>query len=184
MLPWVTCTSDDSKKMMSCFNCTSAVMSEHFTFRHRRAQYSKTGKFRQRTVGTLSRKVETFCWMPTSCFFCWVVPKWSPLAFHLYFSFEQNIYSSMGENGFLLRSASVCASPLWSSSHWMEDELRLGNAGTFMHMLTENFGSALRECMSKVFNISPGILHFMSEVLLKFTLLTLLKMFWADHSLW
>lgn len=100
------------------------------------------------------------------------------------FSFEQNIYSSMGENGFLLRSASVCASPLWSSSHWMEDELRLGNAGTFMHMLTENFGSALRECMSKVFNISPGILHFMSEVLLKFTLLTLLKMFWADHSLW
>lgn len=59
-------------------------------------KYGETGKFKQRTVVTLSRKKETFRWMPTLRFYCWVVPNRAPLAFHLCFKFslEQNMERS------------------------------------------------------------------------------------------
>ena len=50
----------------------------------------------------------------------------------------------------------------------MEDGLWLGNAGTFMYMLTGLFGPTLRSVMSTILNISPGINLSTPEVLFKF----------------
>lgn len=128
------------KRLMSCVTCRSAVKAEHFARGMDECNRVKQ-EFRRRTVVTLSR-------LSAECqhgAFCWV----APLAFHLYFtfSFEQNTKRSHPflhrENCFLFHAQLQF---VWvhcdQASLWMEEELRLGNAGAFIDKLTEHFGDS------------------------------------------
>lgn len=113
-------------------------------------------------VVTLSRNAEAAYLMPELLFFCgskldnWSFSSVLSLVFWAGYG-EGRLH---GEGWFLLDSQLQF---VWvhcdqADFEWRKQRLRLGNADTFMHMLTEHSGSALRDCHVN----SPQLLRFHS----------------------
>lgn len=163
MLHEVTCTADAFKNQMSCFWCRYAVKPEHSAWGTSVIQLNR--KVQAEDSGDTLLKG----WiMPTLCFFT-LFAEWLQTGllqpFNCKISFQEPSIVTRGKPGSFLRSASASWSSLWSSSLWMVDRLRLDNAGTFMHMLTEHSGSVLGWVFT-VINIFPCIPLNVSKLLL------------------